>query len=73
MPFNRPGQDSRFLGKLLCVVLAEVHMLGGFLMEGKDIVCGLQFGDGNETDLRWDHQRFGSLGVRGRSLGVYLA
>lgn len=63
MPFDRPGQDGRLFRKLLCVVLAEVHMFGRLLMEGEDIVRGLQFGDGNETDLHVHHQRLGSLGV----------
>ena len=68
MPFDRPWQDSRFFRKLLGVVLAEVNMLGGFLMEGKDIVRGLQLRDGNETDLHVYYQRLGSLGVHNRSL-----
>jgi hypothetical protein len=73
VPFDGPGQDGRLFRKLLGVVLAEVNMFGRLLMEGKDVVRGLKFRDGNETDLHWDHQRFGSLGVRDRSLGVYLA
>jgi len=43
MPFDRPGQDSRLFRKLLCVVLAEVHVFGGFLVESKDVVRRLQF------------------------------
>jgi hypothetical protein len=73
VPFDRPGQDGRLFRKLLRVVLTEVYVFGGLLMEGKDVVGGLQFGDGNETDLHFYHQRLGSLGVHDRSLRRYLA
>ena len=54
MPLDGAGQDLGLFEELLYIVLAKVR-LGGVrrLMEGEDVVCGLEFRDGYEADLRY--------------------
>jgi len=39
------------LAQLLGIVLPEVELLSRCLVEGHDVIDGLQFGDGDKSDL----------------------
>jgi hypothetical protein len=64
MPPYGAREELGFLEQFLHVVFAEVLVEGrGGLVEGEDVVCGFEFGDGYEADLisisfgrvkRWD-------------------
>jgi len=56
VPFYGAGQDFVLLEEFLDVVFAEVRLegwlrRGGWFMQREDIVCGFEFGDGDEADL----------------------
>jgi hypothetical protein len=51
VPFDGSWEDGGLLRELLGVVLAEVHLLGGLLVQGQDVVGRLQLRDCDETDL----------------------
>jgi hypothetical protein len=51
MPFDLPRQQLRLLQQLLGIVLAEVLLLGGALIQGQDIRRRLQLRHGDETHL----------------------
>lgn len=53
MPSYRAWEEFGFLKEFLDIVFAEVCLKGvGGLVEGEDVVCGLEFGDGYEAHLR---------------------
>lgn len=49
VPLDAPGEQLGLLAQLLLVVLAKVRLRG--LVEGQDVVGGLQLGHGHEPDL----------------------
>jgi len=51
VPSDRGREQARFLRELLGVIFAEVDV--SMVMKGEDVVGGLEFGDGDEADLRW--------------------
>ena len=56
MPSYGAGQDFVLLEEFLNVVFAEVRLEGWLrggrgLVQREDIVCGFEFGDGDEADL----------------------
>ena len=51
MPLDGPGQHICLLAQLLGIVLPEVELLSRCLVEGHDVIDGLQFGDGDKSDL----------------------
>lgn len=51
MPFYGRGEKLGFLEEFLLVVLAEMEVRCGGLVEGEYVVCGLQLGDCYESDL----------------------
>lgn len=54
MPFDGTREDRGLLREFLRIVLAEVNVFDGLMVQGKDVVGGLQLGDGYETDLHAD-------------------
>lgn len=54
MPLNGTGQELSLLGELLSVVFAKVQVLGRCLVEGENVICRLELGDGHEPDLKCD-------------------
>jgi hypothetical protein len=58
VPADRAREERRLLEELLDVVFAKVRVCGVWgLVQGEDVVCGLEFGDGNEADLEVDVSR----------------
>lgn len=51
VPVDGGGEEGSFLGELLGVVFAEVGVGGGRVVEGEDVVCWFELGDGDEADL----------------------
>jgi hypothetical protein len=52
MPADGAREDLGFLEEFLDVVFAEVGLQRvRLLVQGEDVVGGLQLGDGDETDL----------------------
>ena len=51
MPLYALRQDSGFLCKFLCIVLAKVELGGRLLVEREDVVGGFEFGDCYKADL----------------------
>ena len=54
VPADGAGKERRFLLELLEVVLAEVEMGGWRVVEGEDIIRGVEFGDSDEANLEDD-------------------
>jgi hypothetical protein len=52
VPADRAREERGLLEELLDVVFAKVRV-GGIrgLVEGENVVCGFEFGDGDEADL----------------------
>lgn len=51
MPANGAREEVGFGCEFVCVVFAEVDVRVGWLVEGEDVGCGFEFGDGYEADL----------------------
>jgi hypothetical protein len=52
VPADGAGEELGFLKEFLDIVFAEVCMYRRCgLVQGEDVVCGFQFGDGDEADL----------------------
>jgi hypothetical protein len=52
VPADGAGEELGFFEEFLDVVFAKVRVYGrGGLVEGEDVVCGFQLGDGDEADL----------------------
>ena len=51
VPLDGAGKQGSFLAQFLGVILAKVRLRRGRLVEGQDVVCRLQLGDGDEADL----------------------
>ena len=52
VPLDGARQQVGLLAQLLGVVLAKVGVAGGILVQGEDVVGGLELGHGDEADLR---------------------
>ena len=51
MPTDGARQEEGFLLQFLLVIFAEVDVGGGRGVEGEDVGCGLELGDGDQADL----------------------
>jgi hypothetical protein len=52
VPADRAWEERGLLEEFLDVVLTKVRVRGVWgLVEGEDVVCGFEFGDGDEADL----------------------
>lgn len=47
MPLDRLGEYLCFLGEFLGVVFTKVLVRGWRLVEGENVVCGLELGNGD--------------------------